>query len=132
MDKIMQKRILLVEDEVLIAIFKKNNIEKCGYEVVLAFSGEQAIDMISKNVIDLILMDIELGKGINGIDTAEKISKDKEIPIIFLSNQTDPKIIEKAKKVSSHGFIDKNSGMNLLESSMQKVFQLCDSQESMN
>jgi len=77
-------------------------------------------------------MDIELGKGINGIDTAEKISKDKEIPIIFLSNQTDPKIIEKAKKVSSHGFIDKNSGMNLLESSMQKVFQLCDSQESMN
>ncbi len=128
----MQKRILLVEDEVLIAIFKKNNIEKCGYEVVLAFSGEQAIDMISKNVIDLILMDIELGKGINGIDTAEKISKDKEIPIIFLSNQTDPKIIEKAKKVSSHGFIDKNSGMNLLESSMQKVFQLCDSQESMN
>jgi len=52
--------------------------------------------------IDLVLMDIDLGKGINGIQTAEKILQIKELPIIFLSSHIEDEIIKKTERVSTN------------------------------
>ena len=78
----VNKTILLVEDEVIIALAKKNILEKNNYEVKIAHTGEIAIEIFEQqNSIDLILMDIDLGNGIDGIQTAEIILKNINLTI---------------------------------------------------
>ena len=77
--------ILIVEDDFIIAMDEKIALEEYGYDVLTAKSGEAAIEIMRGNhPVDLILMDIDLGTGMDGIATAETILKFREIPIAFL------------------------------------------------
>lgn len=81
-----QKKILLVEDDVIIALSESEILKDSGYEIINAYNGQEAIDKVKKDgKIDLILMDIDLGKGINGTETAKIILKENELPVVFLS-----------------------------------------------
>jgi len=87
------KTILLVEDEALIAMAEKNVLESAGYTVTVAHTGEKALQIVSNSYTpDLVLMDIDLGRGIDGTETGERILAEKSVPIVFLSSQTDPEI----------------------------------------
>jgi len=69
-----KKTILLVEDEIINAMLVKDSLEKYGYTVIHAISGEQTINIFkNNNDIDLILMDIDLGKGLDGTEAADII-----------------------------------------------------------
>lgn len=72
MNTIQPKTILLVEDEMIIAMAEKRKLEQDGYVVLLVPSGEEAISLVSSRSesIDLILMDIDLGKGMDGTQAA--------------------------------------------------------------
>jgi DNA-binding NarL/FixJ family response regulator len=59
--------------------------------------------------IDLILMDIDLGGGIDGAKAAEEILKDFYIPILFLSAHTEKEIVEKTEKITSYGYVVKSA-----------------------
>jgi CheY-like chemotaxis protein len=84
-----KKNILLVEDEILIAMGKKQELEKYGYIVQHTSTGEKAVIIANKSIkIDLILMDIDLGKGIDGTEAASLILKERDIPIVFMSSHT--------------------------------------------
>ena len=116
--------ILLVEDEAIIAMGKQQELEKYGYKVLIENSGEHVVDFIRKHdEVDLILMDIDLGKGIDGTETAELILKEKEIPIVFLSSHTEPAIVEKTEKITSYGYIVKNSSITVLDASIKMAFK---------
>ncbi len=120
-----QKTILLVEDEALLAIDEKLILEKYGYEVITADSGEKAVKTIETTPdIDLILMDIDLGSGMDGTDAAEIILKDNDIPIVFLSSHTEPEIVEKTEKITSYGYVVKNTGETVLDVSIKMAFKL--------
>ena len=120
-----KKTLLLVEDEILIAMEEKRRIKKFGYKVITANSGEAAVKITKENrEIDLILMDIDLGPGIDGTEAAEIILKELEIPILFLSNHTEPAVVEKTEKITSYGYVVKNSGMNVLQTSIKMAFKL--------
>jgi len=70
-------------------------------------------------------MDIDLGKGQpDGSDTAKEIMKIKDIPIVFLSSHTTPDIVEKAEKITSYGYIVKNSGETVINASIKMAFRL--------
>lgn len=118
--------ILLVEDEVLIAMAEKRLLEKEGYQVIQAFSGEQAFAIAcEKNVrVDLILMDINLGDGMDGTQTARQILAQHEVPIVFLSSHTEKEVVEKTEQVSSYGYIVKNSNPAVLYASIKMAFRL--------
>ena len=89
MNSVNQKTILLVEDESLIALTEKEDLEDYGYRVLTANSGEKAVEVFRKNPsIDLILMDINLGTGIDGTEAAITILEERDIPIVFLSSET--------------------------------------------
>ena len=89
-----KKNVLLVEDEVIIGLGCSRALMSYGYEISIAKSGEEALEMIrSSSNIDLVLMDIDLGEGIDGTQTAEAILKDKEIQIVFLSSHTEQEIV---------------------------------------
>ena len=102
-------------------------IGEYGYEIIISFNGEQAIEAaLNDDKIDLVLMDINLGKGINGTQAAGIILNSRNIPVVFLSNHSEHEIIEKAEKISPYGFVMKNSGINALLESVKMAFKLFD------
>ncbi len=120
-----KKTILLVEDEAILALSQKEILTKAGYDVLLAHDGESAIASVGETGrIDLILMDIDLGKGIDGTQAAEIILQNRDIPVVFLSSHTEPEIVNRTDRITSYGYIDKNSGVTVLLNSLKMAFRL--------
>ncbi len=120
-----KRTILLVEDQAVIALSEKRALEKYGYSVVTAPSGEAAIDLLEHNcAIDLILMDINLGDGIDGTEASRRILERHNLPIVFLSSHSEPEIVEKTEKITSYGYILKNSSITVLDASIKMAFKL--------
>ncbi len=119
------KKILLVEDEAIRALAEAQQITKYGFEVKTAYTGEKAIEIIGSNPdISLVLMDIDLGRGMDGTVTARKILEHHDLPIVFLSSHTEPAVVEKTEGISSYGYIVKNSGETVLIASIKMAFRL--------
>ncbi len=124
------KTILIVEDEFLIAIHEQDSLEGYGYDVVVASSGEEAIEIIEKTPdIDLILMDINLGSGMDGTEAAAQILKNHNLPIVFLSSHMEKEIVEKTEKITSYGYVVKSSTMTVLDASIKMAFKLFEANE---
>jgi len=123
----ISKTILLVEDEAIISLAQKMTLQKYGYAVITANSGEQAVEIFTgKDDIDLILMDIDLGEGLNGPEAAKIILEKREIPVVFLSSHTEPEIVAKTEEITSYGYVVKNSGITVLDASIKMAFKLFD------
>lgn len=118
--------ILLVEDDAIIALGEKVELEAAGYRVMHVPSGEAAVKAIqSVQVgIDLVLMDIDLGKGMDGIETARTILALRELPVVFLSAHTERSLVERTEAVTSYGYVVKNSGAIVLEASIKMALKL--------
>ena len=121
-----QKTILLVEDDAIIAMDKRITLEKYGYRVRVVYSGEEAVKSVDEapRQVDLVLMDIDLGKGMDGTEAAEKILSSHSLPLIFISSYTDIETVEKTEGISSYGYIVKNSGATVLNASIKMAFRL--------
>ncbi|HUJ17990.1 MAG TPA: response regulator [Nitrospirota bacterium] len=101
-------RILIVEDEVLVATDLKNRITHFGYEVIDAVSsGEAAIARVAAQNPDIVLMDIMLNGVLDGIKTAEVIRKRFSIPVIYLTAFSEEKIFQEAKITEPYGYVIK-------------------------
>lgn len=119
------KRILLVEDEALISMAEADLLKSHGYHVDAVLSGEEAIDKFDHgHAYDLILMDIDLGPGIDGTATAISILEKNDIPVVFLSSHTEAEYLEKTEKITSYGHVVKNSGSTVLLTSIKMAFRL--------
>jgi PAS domain S-box-containing protein len=124
-----KKTILLVEDETLIALQEQALLQEYGYTVMIVNSGEKAVAIMrEQNTIDIILMDIDLGKGMDGTEAAGLILKDKDIPIVFLSSHIESAIVKKTETISSYGYIIKNSNITILDASIKMAFRLFESE----
>lgn len=123
-----RKNILLVEDEALIASIEKRLLEREGYSVTIASSGEEGVDIIRGNSlkVDLVLMDIDLGSGIDGTVAAVEILKLREIPVVFLSSHTEREVVQKTENITSYGYVVKDSGVTVLDASIKMAFKLFD------
>ncbi len=122
-----KKKLLLVEDELLIATVEMKALEKAGFSVVTAATGEEAIRKVrNTDDIDLILMDINLGPGIDGAEAATEILKERDIPLVFLSSHTEPDIVDRTESITSYGYVVKNSGITVLTASIRMAFKLYD------
>lgn len=117
--------ILLVENEKLSAIIQTRVLENFGYRVRVAPTGEEAVGIaLSDPSLDLILMDIELGEGMGGPEAAQRISQERQIPIVFLSSHTEPEYMEMVKQVTRYGYVLKNSGNFILRSAIEMALEL--------
>ncbi len=122
----IQNNILLVEDDAIIALNQKRQLEKHGYTIIHVLSGEKSVETVktSEHKIDLILMDIDLGMGIDGTQAAKRILESEDIPVIFLSSHTEPEVVEKTEIITSYGYVVKNSGITVLDASIKMAFKL--------
>ena len=101
-----KKRILVVEDEKIVAADIQRRLEILGYSVVGASSsGEEAIALTEKTHPDLILMDIILKGKMNGIEAAEQIQRRFNIPVIYLTAHADEATLQIAKVTEPYGYI---------------------------
>lgn len=99
-------RILLVEDETLVALSVQRALQNWGYEVpvVIAY-GEDALQKTAEFQPDLILMDINLAGVLDGITAAEQILAQHDIPIIYLTAYADSRTLERTKTTSPYGYL---------------------------
>jgi PAS domain S-box-containing protein len=126
-----KKTILLVEDESLIAMVERSTLERFGYAVLTVNTGEKAVEVVEKgDGIDLILMDIDLGEGIDGTVAAEMILQNHDLPVVFLSSHTEPEVVEKTEGITSYGYIVKNSGETVLHASIKMAFRLFEEKQN--
>jgi len=122
----MNKNILLVEDDAITALVEQQQLRAYGYSVVHVSSGRDALEKIlaPESSFDLILMDIDLGSEIDGTLVAEEILKHKDIPVVFLTSHTEPEVVEKTEKITSFGYVVKNTGIVVLDASIKMAFRL--------
>jgi PAS domain S-box-containing protein/putative nucleotidyltransferase with HDIG domain len=99
-------RILVVEDEAVLALDVRERLGRLGYVVAgVAASGEQALERVEALVPDLILMDIVLGGGMDGIEAANRIRERFGLPVVFLTAHTDPETLKRAGSAGSYGYV---------------------------
>ena len=123
--QITAKTVLLVEDEFLIALREQDILEKHGMTVLMASDGKTAVEMaLNAPTLDLILMDIDLGAGIDGTEAARRILAQRDLPIVFVSSHTSPDVVEKTENITAYGYIVKNSGETVLLASIKMAFKL--------
>jgi DNA-binding LytR/AlgR family response regulator len=102
------KRILIVEDEFIIAQNLRQILTDLAYEVAgHAYDAQEALEILGQGTTDLALLDISLGRGMDGIALAGMMRDRYSIPIIFLTSHSDRDTIERAKEVRPAGFIVK-------------------------
>jgi len=105
---VVVRRILIVEDERLIAHDLQRRLTQLGYTVVgNVASGAQAITAAYQLQPDLVLMDIRLQGEMDGIEAALRIHTDRPIPIVYLTAYVDESTIQRAQATSPLGFLRK-------------------------
>jgi AmiR/NasT family two-component response regulator len=101
-------KILIVEDESIVAFDLKQHLELAGYEVCGIFSsGEDTLAQFEALSPDLVLMDIKLKGRMDGVETASIIKERYKIPVIILTAFADDETIERAKITEPFGYIIK-------------------------
>ncbi|EQA43522.1 response regulator receiver domain protein [Leptospira broomii serovar Hurstbridge str. 5399] len=111
-----QMRILLVEDELLTAMLIERELKKAGFIIFEhVTTGEKALTSADRNPPDLVLMDIMLAGGLDGIETASRLRSRVDVPIIFITGYTDLSIRARAEKISPLAYLVKPIEMNNLK-----------------
>ncbi len=101
-------KILIVEDEGIIAAHIASQLVTAGYEVVgMAESSEQALAIVPELHPELILMDIRIKGRMDGIETVEALRERFDIPVIYLTAHTDQQTVDRAKVTRASGFLTK-------------------------
>ncbi len=101
-------RILIVEDEHIVAMGIKKMLKSLGYTVTgVASSGEDAISKTESTFPDVVLMDIMLKGDMDGVEAAREIRERLDVPIVYLTAYSDNNILERAKITEPFGYIIK-------------------------
>ena len=104
--KVVKAKILIVEDENIVAFNIKSRLEGLGYTVTaVSSSGEVALKKVEQNRPDLVLMDIKLKGIMDGIQAAEQIRSQFQIPVVYLTAYTDEETLNRAKLTEPYGYI---------------------------
>lgn len=107
----MAKKVMLIEDEEVLSSLLKRKLEENGYEVTVAFDGEEGLDIMKKQKPDLVLLDIIMPK-MGGFEVMEEMNKVEELklknlPVVIVSNSGQPVEIEKAQELGIRDYLIK-------------------------
>ena len=115
-------KILIVEDEIIVALDTKSTLKKLDYEVTdIVTNYDETMQSILDNKPDIILMDIFLKNSINGIEISKEINEIYNIPIIFISAYCDDETLSNAIRTEPAGYIVKPFNRNDLKATLNLV-----------
>jgi CheY-like chemotaxis protein len=115
-------KVVLVEDERIVAFNLRRQLTKLGYEVsAVAASGDLALQKVTAFHPDVVLMDIHIEGAIDGIETASRIPAELHIPVIYLTAYSDDATLERARATTPYGYLLKPFTERELHAMIQMV-----------
>jgi CheY-like chemotaxis protein len=115
-----EPRALIIEDEILIAEELKERLSRLGYSVIAAVdSADEGIAIATRELPDVVLMDIRLKGEKDGIQAAREIQQRVDLPIVYVTAYSDPLTVERIKHTDHDGFILKPFHRHDLQSTIQ-------------
>jgi len=119
----MKKKILIVEDDSLISTIFRMFLKELGYDLIgIVEDGKEAIRLCEEIKPDIILMDVHLGGSLDGIQTTELIKTKFDVPVIFLSSDTEESTIQRVINIHSYGYLVKPIDKKELGISIELAF----------
>jgi DNA-binding response OmpR family regulator len=110
------KRIVLVEDDSILLMVVTRYLEKMGHDcIATASSCAEALEIVKEEVPDLVLMDINLVGALSGIDAAQGIRKFSDVPIFFLTGNSDNHFKQQMMEIPNSDFLIKPVGFEELQ-----------------
>ena len=111
-------KILIIEDEPVIAENISMYLNNADFTVSgIAYDDEEAVNQLRNNTPDAVILDINLDSAIDGIQIADFINKNFQLPFLFLTSYSDKETLQRAKVVEPSGYIVKPfNGQTLLAS----------------
>jgi CheY-like chemotaxis protein len=116
------KKVLIVEDDMILAMINRKYLERIGCSVVASVvTGPAALIAVKEFAPDVILMDIRLDGEMDGVDAMRAIRQFSEVPVIYVSGNSEPAIRERAEKTNMFGFLIKPLDFGALKLLMEKL-----------
>ncbi|TDW96166.1 response regulator [Dinghuibacter silviterrae] len=101
-------RVMIIEDEALVAMDLAKGLEKDGYQVTgIADNAREAVELFRAGAVDILLVDVNIIGDKDGIDTATELLKHRSVPLIYLTAFTDPRTLERAKATQPSAYLAK-------------------------
>jgi serine phosphatase RsbU (regulator of sigma subunit) len=117
-------KVLIIEDELIIALHLKNILKSFGLDVLeICSNGEDALESYRVNKPDLLFVDIDLGIGITGIEVVEKIKLENEVAAIYLTSHDDDVTYMKVKATNPIAYLKKPFDEIMLRTTIEVAFQ---------
>ena len=125
-------KLMLVEDEWIVALNLRQRLRKLGYTVcAIAASGSEALRKISEHRPDLLLMDIHIDGPMDGIETVAKIPAELHIGVIYLTAHSEAPTMTRAKRTRPYGYLLKPFSEGELQATIQMAFERRKAEEAM-
>lgn len=122
-DKVKDKDVLIVEDDMIISMVLERMIMKLNHNVIdKVITGQGAIDSTFEYNPDLILMDIQLKDDIDGITAMQRIREESDVHVIYITGNSDQYNLSRAKETNFIDYLVKPIQMSHLEKSIDKAF----------
>ena len=115
-------KILIVEDDRVLSLMLARMVQRIGHEVVSSVTmGEEAVDIAANDQVDLILMDIMLEGEIDGIDAMKQIRTKSDVPVIYVTGNSDKSTIQRAKETNYVAYLVKPIVFDQLKKTISQV-----------
>lgn len=115
-------KIIVVEDEAIVAMATKMMLRQLSHDIVsLISSGIDAVEEVKQRDVDLVIMDIKLKGEMDGVQAAEEIRKTKDVPIIFITGNSDIKTKERISTIKNSMMLLKPVLQEDLRASLKKL-----------
>lgn len=113
-------RVLIVEDEGIVALDMQQTLAELGYDAfAIASSAEEAFIQVTKRLPDVVLMDIRIKGTVDGISTARRIRQFLDVPIIYLTAHADEATLERVKQTEPYGYLMKPVNADKLRTAIE-------------
>jgi diguanylate cyclase (GGDEF)-like protein len=123
----VEEKILVVDDNAEVLEKTRNLLSQVGYSVIMCHSGEEALALLNKERVDLVLLDINM-PSLNGYEVCLRIRQSfalDDLPIIFLTSREDPDSITKGFHAGASDFVGKHSPTEILLARINVHIRLC-------
>jgi len=126
----VKKKVLIVEDEAIIAAEIESTLNMLGYQICgKSMNGDKALDLFKTADPDIVLLDINIKGTLSGIDLAEVIREKYHFPFVFLTSYSDLDTLAKVQKTMPYGYIVKPFTDKDLRSNIELALYKFDSEK---
>ncbi|NJD89292.1 MAG: response regulator [Betaproteobacteria bacterium] len=132
MNDIPRTRLMLVEDERVVALNLSQRLDLLGYDVhAVASSGAEALERASQAWPDVVLMDIRIDGNIDGIETAERLNRIRPVPVVYLTAHSDEATLARARGSKPFGYLLKPFSEREMHATIQMALARFEAQETL-